>query len=57
MRRRGVGQPLLGRALRGSMFRHGRVEPRLERGELRCSVRQFRGVPPVGILPRRIGGG
>ena len=41
MRRRGVGQPLLQCALGGSVFCAGRVEPRLERGELRCSLRQF----------------
>ena len=41
MRRRGVGQPLLQRGLRGSVFRYGRVVPRLKRGELRRGLRQF----------------
>ena len=57
MRRRGVGQPLLQRGVRDSVFRYGRVVPGLKRGELRPRRRQFRGVPPVGILPRSFGGG
>ena len=57
MGRRGVGQPLLQRGERGCVFRYGDVVPSLKRGEVRLRGRQFRGVPPVGIQPRRFGGG
>ena len=55
--RRGVGQPLLQRGMRGSVLRYRGVVPCLKRGEVRLRGRQFRGVPPVGIQPRRFGGG
>ena len=41
MRRRGVGQPLLQRGVRGRVFRNGRVVPCLQRGEARPGGRQF----------------